>query len=490
MPRTKLNMSIFSSFYNLNLIEKTHGRYHLSDISLKKLDKHLDMGTIRFPTTLRSGLLEEFHCIEDGVIQSGHTLNSCYAGFVPNNIDELVDYLKSFNLHRIGAHGINGDLLPVHSNIYYLIGSMTKLLSESLVTICVSIWNVHVLELLEYLHPSRKIEGVNFCIMVTDEFKKAVNSNGSFNLYNPTREQIMQQCPDEKYLSLTVNAVELYNSLCRSVQQSSTSIVNIDRMNVRNMNKHLGNAVCTNICTEILPVGNFACTLGSLNVHKFVKNGVFDWKLFESAVSTLVRTLNLTINVTRFSTDHSIEEYNRTVLRPIAIGVTGYANCLIDLGICYEDSEQFAYRMFSTLLCKAAETSMKIAKKWPNIIPTRWSQSEWAAGKLPIDMWSEDELNRVSFMPSLDIERRLARVRRLLKTHPMVNSNLIGHMPTLRRGLTENMCLSLTPLHSLVTEFGTENSRVIYTTRGLPDHLIPKAYETQGKWNPEFGEVF
>lgn len=493
--------SEFQVLLSINQREKDNDNYHLTDDELKVLLKHLRRETIRFPTTFRNGLMKSFNLIEDGEIVTHNTLTSCYAGFTPKNIDEIITRLKTFNLTRVGAHGMNGDLIPVNPISYNILASITKTMSECLITLCVSIWNVNILELFDYLHPSRKVEGINFAILVTDDFKEAINKREQFKLYYATYDQVINQERDDTHYAFSIDAVELYNKLCHCIQVSSVSVINIDKMNRHNMNKHLGKVTCTNICTEILPVGDFACTLGSLNLHHFITPStinrtqrrygiqpkmIFDWDLFDEAVQSIVKTLNLAVNITYNTTDEKIHLFNKNVLRPIGIGVSGYADCLIEMGIEYEESSQFAYKLFSRLLCVAVETSMEIASYHPEMIPTKWSGSEWAKGRLPIDLC--DDLS-VTYEKEEEIERRLNTVRSLLKIRPMVNSNLIAHMPTLRRGIEKNMCLSLTPLHSLMTEVGTEEKRVLYYARGIPEHLKTLVFKQRGRWSPQFSSV-
>lgn len=483
--------SLFNAFVKLNQSERINNRYNLSDKDLMCLNHCLIKEYIRFPTTFNIGLIKTFPVIgSDGKVINTHTLNSCYAGYIPETLDDLISHIKTYNYRRIGAHGMNGDLLPINETMYTVIGSFSKQLSESLVTLCISIWNISILELFEFLHPSRKIEGINFAILVTEEFKQAVNNKGLFKLYRATKSQIVKQTHDERECCMKIDAVTLYNKLLHCIQDTSVSVINIDKMNERNMNKHLGKVTCTNICTEILPVGDFACTLGSINLHTLVKDNQFNWKRFEKATSLLVKTLNVSINVTTFTSKTDVSDFNKKVLRPIGIGVTGYANCLIDQNICYEDSNEFAYRLFSTFLCKAVEISTGIGKSNPELIPQRWCESEWAKGKLPIDMWSDKELSKINYIKNDIIEYRLSKTRDSLKQCPMVNCNLIAHMPTLRRGITKNMCLSLTPLHSLVTELSTETSRVTHIVRGLPEDQHHIAVANKGVWSPEFDNIF
>jgi len=220
---------------------------------------------------------------------------------------------------------------------------------------------------------------------------------------------------------------------------------------------------------------------------------MFDWNLFEESVDIAVRYLNLTINATSFTTQKDIELYNRKVLRPIGLGLTGYATCLVNLKIEYCESANFCYKLCSTLLARAVETSMDLAHHYPDIAAKGWQGSRWQEGLLPIDLWtSNNSLNKYSSVIKNDatIEKRLSNLRSMMTKRPLANLNLIAHMPTLRRALTKNMSLGFTPLHSLITEVGLENNRVVHYTPGLhPDHYN-SILKRHGKWYPKLPSYY
>lgn len=506
-------MNYLSILRSINQDERSLGNYNLSDSEITMLEELCVSEIIRFPTTFVYGLnnpsfnfMKSMKLVDDHSVLSSevstdytassshseytskpiYTLNSCYAGYLPENINDLISHLKTFKFARVGAHGINGDMIGVNHSDYQSISMVDKIVNDCIVTLYYSIWNVNILSLLSYLHPARKIEGINFGILVTEDFKQCVNNRTQFKLYRPSIPQIKNQKLDNDNFVRSIDAVFLYNDLMKAIQVSGVSIINIDMTNLRNMNSNIGNVICSNICTEIVPVGDFACTLSSVNLHNCVKNSIFDMKLFESAITIIVKILNLAINITKFTTNDSISYFNKHVLRPIGIGVTGYANCLIDQGICYEDSNVFATKLFSRMLVTACNTSIDIGVKWPELISTKWYGTKWSMGKLPIDLWDYSKYVHLD----RETEDMLSSLRKRLTTTPMVNCNLIAHMPTLRRVHQMNLCLSITPLHSLVTEVALENVRKIYTVRGLPQHLESKAIALKGQWTPEFGDVF
>jgi ribonucleotide reductase alpha subunit len=579
----------------LNQQQKEKGLYHISDYNIKKLRFHLENQTIKPPTTFLNGLNPKKCLDENNQIKDIYTVTSCYAGFIPMSRDDLLAHLKQYSYSRIGAHGVNGDLIPICASTYESIGVVTQLHSDTIVSLTYSIWNNRILELFDYIHPSRKIEGVNFIIGLTNDFKEAVNNNAQWDLYEPSMTQIKLQERSESMHRRSVNAVYLYNRLLEVEAQSGIGIINLDNMNNRNMNKHLGKAVCTNICTEILPVGDFACTLCGFNLNRFIRdkkthklvvknnaedysiwskmnpississsisnsissisnyisnsisnnifsissivcesilgtqmfsdyipyysednngssndndsdndndnndnssNNYFDWVMFEEAIEVSVMLLNLAIDIGTFTKNKRIDHYNKKVLRPIGLGVTAFADCLMYQNIEYENSSHFAYRLTSVFLAKACETSMELGKLFPENIPSGWEGSEWSKGKLPVDMWKQEELIKCELLDIInsplnaDLAKRFDNIRMLLKKFPMINLNLIGHMPTLRRLINSNICLSFTPLHSLVGEVGLESKVVKQYCAPLPQKYYDIADRNQGVWDESIPAIY
>jgi len=456
--------------------------YALTNAQLDKLFQFFKDETMRIPTTMRTGLLNPTKIIVNNRIEEHYTLNSCFAGFIAKSYTELIEHLKSYSCYyRIGGHGINADLLPIDMIGYSKIASMENSTGkEIIVSLCYSIWNVNILDLFAYLHPSSKIENINFIIMVNNEFKTLVNDRKMMKLYYPTYEQIFNQTNDPTKIAMEFEACEMVKLLYIAMMVSNISIINIDNMNERNMVPNLGKVYATNICTEIIPVGNFACNLASFNLQHFVKDGVFNWDLFEDNVEIAVRYLNLTINHTMFTTQQDIIDYNRKVLRPIGLGITGYATCLILLKLEFTKSQQFCYELCGRLLAKALETSIDIAEKYPSMAAKGWKGSRWQEGKLPIDLWPEKY--KSYFKPIESLELRLNKLREVLKYKPLANLNLIAHMPTLRRAIEKNMTLSFTPLHSLVTEIGLESGRKIFYATDLEEKYYPQVNANNGSW--------
>jgi len=157
-------------------------------------------------------------------------------------------------------------------------------------------------------------------------------------------------------------------------------VVFIDRINRDNPTPSLGSIEATNPCGEqpLLPFE--ACTLGSINLAKFVivptsSQTQMDWPALAKTVKLAVRFLDNIIDVCDYPVRDTVRLAQAN--RKIGLGVMGFADCLFMLGISY-DSEQgieFATNLMSFINKNARDASSDLANQrgpFPN-----WNESIW-----------------------------------------------------------------------------------------------------------------
>lgn len=118
-----------------------------------------------------------------------------------------------------------------------------------------------------------------------------------------------------------------------------------DRIERDNPVPVLGRLEATNPCGEAPLLPFEACCLGGLNVSRFATAGGIDWPRLREAAALALRMMDNVIEVSRYPLPEIADATRRT--RKIGIGVMGFADLLIALGIPYgsPQSEDLARRL-------------------------------------------------------------------------------------------------------------------------------------------------
>jgi ribonucleoside-diphosphate reductase alpha chain len=157
----------------------------------------------------------------------------------------------------------------------------------------------------------------------------------------------------------------------------------IDQINRDNPTPSLGRIEATNPCGEQPLLPYEACTLGSINLAKFVtstrgkKN--MNWPALAETVKLAVRFLDNIIDVCNFPVRDTVRLAQAN--RKIGLGVMGFADCLFLLGIPYDSREgiEFGESLMRSINKYAHEAGAELANlrgPFPN-----WNDSIWRTEK-------------------------------------------------------------------------------------------------------------
>jgi len=188
-------------------------------------------------------------------------------------------------------------------------------------------------DILDFIRIKRDMQALanfNISVAVSDDFMQALRSGGTYPLVNPRSGKEVA----------TINAGEVFREIVSSAWETGDpGIIFIDRINRANPTPHLGSFESTNPCGEQPLLPNEACVLGSLNVARYFRNGDIDFRALGEDVTTAVRFLDDTIDANSYPLPE-IERMHKGN-RKIGLGVMGWADLLILLGLPYDDFQSF-----------------------------------------------------------------------------------------------------------------------------------------------------
>jgi ribonucleoside-diphosphate reductase alpha chain len=226
------------------------------------------------------------------------------------------------------------------------------------------------------LDPTR-MRNFNLSVAVTDEFMTAVRAGRTYDLVNPRTGTLVRQLDARHVLDAIANAAWAVGD---------PGLVFIDRVNALQPTPGLGPIEATNPCGEqpLLPFES--CTLGSIDIGRFVIPAVhpdLDWNRLAIAIRDAVRFLDDVIDANRYPLAE-IERATRAT-RKIGLGIMGWADALAALEIAYDSDAALglAHRVAEFLETESLAASAALAaQRGP--FPA-WGGSRWQrAGYQPM----------------------------------------------------------------------------------------------------------
>ncbi|PYP46416.1 MAG: adenosylcobalamin-dependent ribonucleoside-diphosphate reductase, partial [Gemmatimonadetes bacterium] len=223
-----------------------------------------------------------------------------------------------------------------------------------------------ILEFITCKDDLTQVTNFNISVAVTDAFMRALEEGAAYDLIHPRTGAAVGR----------LDAREVFRKIVHGAWKTGEpGVYFIDRANQYNPVPHLGSYEATNPCGEqpLLPYD--VCNLGSINLGLFVKEGDVDWDRLRTAVHLCTHFLDNVIDANKYPLA-DIDDLAKRIRR-IGLGVMGWAELLVRVGLPYDSDEGVALgrRVMEFVDEEAKAASEKLAEQ-RGVFP-EWERSIW-----------------------------------------------------------------------------------------------------------------
>ncbi|MEM3407947.1 MAG: adenosylcobalamin-dependent ribonucleoside-diphosphate reductase [Candidatus Micrarchaeia archaeon] len=289
-------------------------------------------------------------------------------------------------------------------------------------------------DIIEFINSKKQggLKNFNISVAATDNFMKAVQKDDDYELINPRTGEVTK----------TISAREVFNLVAEQAWEiGDPGLIFIDRINKLHPLRKIGEIEATNPCGEQPLLPYESCNLGSINLTKFILSdgSDFDWDRLEIAVQNAVHFLDNVIDANSIPI-REIDQVTKAN-RKIGLGIMGWADSLILLGIRYDSKEAIlmAEKLMRFIRQISYNTSIDLANErgsYPNfkfsIYPSKYKRLRNATLNTIAPTGSLSIIAGVS--SGIEPLFAVAYYRQVLENMKLIEINRIFHSMSIERG--------------------------------------------------------
>ncbi len=192
-----------------------------------------------------------------------------------------------------------------------------------------------ILDFIDCKANNNEINNFNISVGLTEKFMEAVEKDTDYELVDPHTKKAVS----------TLRARMVFDRIVDAAwHNGEPGIIFLDRLNRDNIVPSQGEIESTNPCGEQPLLPYESCNLGSVNLVKMLKTAdgktEFDWDKLGLTVKNAVHFLDNVIDANQYPLENIDRVTKQT--RKIGLGVMGWADSLLQMGIPYNSDEAIA----------------------------------------------------------------------------------------------------------------------------------------------------
>ena len=407
-------------------------------------------------------------------------LSSCYLTTVPDDLDGIYESIKENALLSKFAGGLGNDWTRVRALGSHIKGTngesqgvvpFLKVVNDTAVAVnqggkrkgavCTYLesWHLDIEEFLELRKNTgddrRRTHDMNTANWIPDLFMRRVMEKGEWSLFSPNSVPDLHDkfgadferayvAYEEKAARgeikpyRKVPASDLWRKMLTMLFETGHPWITFkDACNVRSPQQHAGVVHSSNLCTEITlntsDTETAVCNLGSVNLHRHLKDGPngkeLDHAKLQKTINTAMRMLDNVIDINYYAVKKARDSNLRH--RPVGLGIMGFQDALYELRVPYASNEavEFADRSMEAVCYYAYWASTELARERGRY--SSYKGSLWDQGILPPDTLDLLSRERGGYV---DVDRSSSldwdALRKKIAADGMRNSNCVAIAPT------------------------------------------------------------